>query len=481
MSSLHSLLLAATALLATVQAVPVTRQNTQFTLINPKLYSNVSSIPTTTLSRPDNQTTSYPHISSHNHTTTNHSKAFLDFHLWDYNTLNGTLLSNHVSAQDADPVQGLPISIVNSFSDQQLYAYIAGLDPSNRVVLLDQNGQWYSPIPSSSTIPQQVTQNVSLPLNGLNQTTSFRLPTSLTSGRIYISEGELAFGSLATLSGATLVEPDFNNPKDVGYLKNWSYVELTTSDQGIFVDISYVDFVGLPLGISVTNADGNVTSVAGVNASAVSDICDALKVYAEDENQPWDQLCLYSEGETALRVSSPSKFMAVNNGSFTDYYTTYVENVYTHYTPSNPLIIATSSAYGNVSCTANGEVLTCNGANRDFTKPSTGDILACSGVFQIQSTDNDIVLLAVPILCAAFQRTSLLLDGGNIQPMAGSSSFYTTSPTNRYSELVHQTEAGGVGYAFAYDDVHVTGEVDHSGLISSATPTLLTITVGGLS
>jgi hypothetical protein len=44
---------------------------------------------------------------------------------------------------------------------------------------------------------------------------------------------------------------------------------------------------------------------------------------------------------------------------------------------------------------------------------------------------------------------------------------------------VHQYEADGKGYAFAYDDVTPDGVLNASGLLSDPNPTVLTITVGG--
>lgn len=125
--------------------------------------------------------------------------------------------------------------------------------------------------------------------------------------------------------------------------------------------------------------------------------------------------------------------------------------------------------------------LACDGGdNRGYTRPTSADIYGCnSGPFAIDYTvDNDIHKAVVARLCAAFNRGTLLLDGGNYQPSLGSDSYYTTSPNNHYSRIVHEHEDGGLGYAFSYDDVNPAGE-NAAGTVSGADPTLMRITVGG--
>lgn len=87
----------------------------------------------------------------------------------------------------------------------------------------------------------------------------------------------------------------------------------------------------------------------------------------------------------------------------------------------------------------------------------------------------------MPRLCAAFNRSTLTVSGGNVQPGVGVESYYTANPTNWYSAIVHQHEVDGKGYAFAYDDVNPDGDINQSGVVADANPTVLTVTVGGPS
>ena len=54
----------------------------------------------------------------------------------------------------------------------------------------------------------------------------------------------------------------------------------------------------------------------------------------------------------------------------------------------------------------------------------------------------------VPRLCAAFTRSTIMMEGGDIQPSLDASNYYQNSPTNWYSKLVHEYEIDGKGYAF---------------------------------
>lgn len=78
-------------------------------------------------------------------------------------------------------------------------------------------------------------------------------------------------------------------------------------------------------------------------------------------------------------------------------------------------------------------------------------------------------LLVLGVKVAASTVWAILKDAGN-----------TSSPTNHYARIVHQTSHNGLGYAFPYDDVTPTGGVNQSGFVSAANPNLLTVTVGAV-
>ena len=81
-------------------------------------------------------------------------------------------------------------------------------------------------------------------------------------------------------------------------------------------------------------------------------------------------------------------------------------------------------------------------------------------------------------ISAAFNRTTLLTDTD--QPDGENpANYYQNSITNHYARIVHAANLDGLGYAFPYDDVAPNGGADQSGYVSSGSPTLWTITVGG--
>lgn len=276
----------------------------------------------------------------------------------------------------------------------------------------------------------------------------------------------------------SLVEPSAVNPDDPSADVNWGFVELTTDPGGITVNLSYVDFVGLPLGIEVQGSDGTQTAL-GVTANAVSSICSALATKSSSDGQPWNELCMTDSSGNFLRVVAPSDYISLYPDAFDSYWTDYVSQVWAQY-EKVPLTVDTQASAGQVNCTVSSGNLTCAGDNRGYVQPAASDIFGCnSGPFAIESTDNAVHQAIVPRLCAAFDRSTLLLSGGNVQPSLESSYYYTASPTNYYSKIVHQYEADGKGYAFAYDDVTPDGVLNASGLLSDPNPTVLTITVGG--
>ncbi|ORY58899.1 uncharacterized protein BCR38DRAFT_413218 [Pseudomassariella vexata] len=341
----------------------------------------------------------------------------------------------------------LKLSLKNKLGGQ-LNAYVTGQDTAGDVVMLAPDGSWYHPDAGGSTSPVQINAaNVTLPLTG--DVTELTIPDFISAGRIWVAVGELQF--------FTLVEPSAVNPDDPSADVNWGFVELTNTEKsGIYANISFVDWVGLLLGMSLTLGSGEVQTVEGLAKNAVSSICNDMKTQAAD-GQPWDKMC----------VSDASD------------YTDYANKVWDQYT-NQDLVFDTQNA-GNTTCRANGDQLTCTNDNRAYARPTVGDIWGCnSGPFAMTQDDNDIHKAVVPRLCAAFQRSTLLLDGGDVQPSSavGKDTYYKETPTNHYSRIVHNYLVGGRGYAFAYDDVNPDGE-NAAGVVSGPSPQELAITIGG--
>lgn len=379
----------------------------------------------------------------------------------------------------------LPVSLVNNFPGGAINAYVTGLDASNRLVMLKPDGSFYYPSAQKSiTTPQPITVDCAIPLGAKGTAKSITIPGYISSARIWFAEGHLDFYTVYSSSsgGPSLVEPSSVNPLDPSAGVNWGFVEFTNIEEGgLYANISYVDFVGLVLGMKLDCADGPTQVAEGLQAGSVASICSALKAQGVKDRQPWGDLCMADSLGTPLRVIAPSDYVASNPTAFSNYWTEYIEEVWSHYT-SNQLTINTQAAVGEVNCSVSNGQIRCKGDNRGYAKPTALDIFGCnSGPFGILEGDNDVHRAVVPRLCAAFNRGTLLKTGGHIQPGLSATSYYTTMPSNWYSKFVHDQEIDGKGYAFPYDDVNPSIGVDQAGVVADADPTLLTITVGGPS
>ncbi|CAL5867992.1 uncharacterized protein PFLUO_LOCUS2215 [Penicillium psychrofluorescens] len=398
---------------------------------------------------------------------------------------NGPHRNGHKIPASSNSAEELSVSVYNNLQSDSMNAYVTGLDPNGILVCLTPGGSWFAPKANGSIsgiIPQIITEDIAIPMGDYGTNTSFTIPSYVQSARIWFADGHLKFYTGLNATGyLTLVEPSPSNQHDPSANVNWGFVELTTNSDGLTVNLSYVDFVGLPLGIKVQGSNGTQTAL-GVPADAVSSICSALSAQASSDGQPWDKLCISDSSGNALRVIAPYDYIQQNPGAFASYWTRYISQVWAKYS-TTPLTIDTQAAAGLVNCTTLGNsTLTCDGDNRPYERPSAGDIFGCNtGPFAIEETDNDVHRAVVPRLCAAFDRSTFLLRGGNVQPSLDSSHYYTTSPTDYYSKIVHEQEVDGRGYAFAYDDVNPPDDdgSNASGLLNDPDPSLLSITIGG--
>lgn len=404
-------------------------------------------------------------------------------------TVNGTISASASKSQGVAATNGtsLTLTITNNIAGT-VNCYVNGQDPNqnNAPVILTPDFSWYYPSAPSTTdgSPAPISETIAIPLGDQGSSTTITIPSYVISARVWFAVGELQFFTVGNSDGTfSIVQPSQTNPADPSAGVNWGFIEFTyTADGGIYANISYVDFVGLPLGMSLTDTSGGVQTALGLSSDAVTSVCTDLTTQAATDGLPWDALCQSING-TVMRVLSPNDYMAANASSgFETYFDDYVNEVWSNYTSKN-LTINTQNDAGNVSCTVSGDTLECDGDGINYSKPSTADIFGCnSSPFVTDPSDTAVHQAAVPRLCAAFNRGTLLLAGGDVQPSLGADSYYTTAPSNYYSAIVHKYELDGKGYAFAYDDVNPSGDDENaSGTVSSANPSILSVTVGGAS
>nr|POF17860.1 glucan endo-1,3-beta-glucosidase [Quercus suber] len=339
----------------------------------------------------------------------------------------------------------LKVLLQNQTNSSNVYAYISkssmiscfraritnfpqagsAIDHNGALFLLQSDAKtaYYPASPSANG--SALAQNVSIPLGAPGNTVTATIPR-LAGGRIWMSiDAPLVF---KVNPGPGLVEPSVFNQSDPNINTNFGFAEFTFNSSQVFANISYVDFVGAPISLTLTDTSGASQHVSGLPANGLDTICNGLKAQTAKDNQHWSSLIVTNNGKN-LRALSPNSGILLNPTWFQTYWTDYVNQVYSAYS-SKPLAVDTQAGYGNVNGQTNGTNALNFGAGGNFAKPSAKDIFSCStGPFATGSNAETNVI--IPRLAAAFNRSTLLLPNGNNNPNGVSSNqYYSTTPTN---------------------------------------------------
>jgi hypothetical protein len=368
----------------------------------------------------------------------------------------------------------LQLALQNKSNSDTVYAYITGLalERNNTPLFVQADGQTiYYPV-APSTIQQPLQADVAIPLGRPGNTVNVRIP-KIAGGRIWFSIGSKLTFKLNP--GPAVVEPSVTNPSDPNYNINWTFCEFTYNDAQLFANISYVDFVSIPVALSLTSTSGNTQSVPGMNADGFQRVISELRAQAKKDGRPWDQLIYETNGQP-LRVISPNNLLVGNDKAWGNYWDGYVQAVWNKYR-NEDIVINTQAAAGNLrGRIANNEFSL--GEAGTFAQPSARDIFTCStGPFATGS--NQARNAVIPRLAAAFNRSTLLNTGDQFPNGANPSQYYMDQTTNHYARIVHEMQRDGRGYAFPYDDVVPDGGQDVAGTVFDGSPRLFTIAVGG--
>jgi Beta-1,3-glucanase len=368
----------------------------------------------------------------------------------------------------------LIVDLMNNTGSGTVYAYVTGqaIDNGNALMLLEADGQtpYYPSSPASPGSPLAADCSIPLSASG-GAVKSITIP-HLAGARIWFSIGApLTF----TLNpGPALVEPSVTNPADPNINLPWDFAELTYNDAQLFANISMVDFVCLPVALSLTDSAGSQQTVQGLPAGGLDTVCAGLTAQASADGQGWNNLIVTGNGQN-LRALSPTNGIVMNSSLFSGYYDSYVAQVWQKYAPA-ALTVDTQASFGTVTGQVTGGALTFPGVG-SFGQPSAADIFGCnSGPFSPAGLSAE-MLAILPRLAAAFNRSTLLIDSS--QPDGEDPAhYYADATTNHYARIVHATTLDHRGYAFPYDDVAPTGGADQSGAVSSGSPSRLTVTLG---
>ena len=370
----------------------------------------------------------------------------------------------------------LKIALQNQTSSSTVFAYVTGraLDNNNALFLLQSDGKTpYFPTSPSST-GSSLTENCAIPLGAPGNTTTVTVP-HLAGSRLWFSvDGTLTF---LLNPGPALVEPSVTNPSDPNINLSWDFCEFTFNAAELFVNISYVDFVGLPISLTLTNNSNATQHVSGMASNGLDTVCQGLTDQTASDGAGWSSLIVrHPSNGSNLRALSPNNGIVTNPSLFNDYYQNYVDQVWSRYRNSR-LAIDTQAQWGTVTGQVNPSTSLLDfGPGLTFTQPSASDIFSCStGPFALSTNIESGALIAR--LSAAFNRSTLLDE--SLVPSATPAQYYRDRVTNHYARVVHAANLDGVGYAFPYDDVTPTGGANQSGSVQDPNPRLLTVAVGG--
>lgn len=380
----------------------------------------------------------------------------------------------------------MQIALQNNTTSATLYAYVTGLDLNNNnaVWLLQSDGVtgYYPANPSANQSP--LSANVSIVVGGPGSVRTVTIP-QLAGARIwYCQDAELTFLLNIGSGGPGLVEPSVTNTSDPNYKLRWDFSEFTFNSTQLFANITYVDFVSIPVALQLTTTDGTAAqTVEGMPSNGLDTVCEALQAQQKVDCAGWDQLVVQisssSAGTSNLRALSPNNGLIMNNTLFPNYFDAYVDQVWSQYATTS-VSVDTQAQWGTVT----GQVdssggLTFSGVGT-FPKPSTADIFSCStGAFAAYATNTDEMGNLTARLSAALNRTTLLAYASQPDGVTSASAYYQTAVTNHYARIVHAANLDGRGYAFPYDDVAPDNGADQSGAVSSGAPSVLTVYIGG--
>jgi len=383
--------------------------------------------------------------------------------------------SQQVLAQAAPGT--LQLALQNKSNSSTVYAYITGLalERNNTPLFVQSDGRtiYYPTAPSD--IQQPLQADVAIPLGAPGNTVNVWIP-KIAGGRIWFSiDAKLTF---KLNPGPAVVEPSVTNPSDPNFNINWTFCEFTYNDAQLFANISYVDFVSIPIAMSLTNTQGKTQTVPGMGPDGLQWIANELRSHAavDVHRGPWDQL-IYEVNGRPVRILSPNNLLVGNPNAWDGYWDAYTNAVWEKFR-NEDLTINTQAAAGNITGRVHGNELQLGEAG-SFQAPSARDIFTCStGPFATGS--NQARNAVIPRLAAAFNRSILLSTPGNQFPNGSNpSAYYKDETTNHYSRIVHMVQRDNRGYAFPYDDVVPDGGQDVAGTIFDGSPQLFTIAIGG--
>jgi hypothetical protein len=181
----------------------------------------------------------------------------------------------------------LKIELQNQTCSKTAWCWVIGYgsDHCKKLMLLSSDGvtPYYPPSPPVDTTCQPLMQDCAIALGGPGSSTFINVP-HIEGCRIYFSIDEKLTFLLSP--GPAIVEPSCTNQSDPNINITWDFVELTFNCSQAFANISYVDFVCMPVSLTMVGTDGKTGHVSGLPLNGLRNICSALKAQSATDHQP---------------------------------------------------------------------------------------------------------------------------------------------------------------------------------------------------
>jgi len=349
-----------------------------------------------------------------------------------------------------------------AWADNQIYVEILGNDPATgELSWVNYDGTITKANVSDNTAANalvgpsgQTYPNYAFTLAQANH--QLKLPP-ITSGRIYISEGNPLYMSIMAganggNNGYAGPNPQNNTDPNINVHYDWYEFNYATNG-GIYINTTQVNQFGLPLLLDVWGANETYHMQVGINES----IASIDQAYISQT-----PAAFHTPTPNNLRILSPAETTFNAGGANGNYFDSYIASAWTQYS-STPVTLTVNGR--QFTGKAAGSTLTFTEVNpaaahvgETFVvqQPSTQDVLLCAGTMASgvagstaqQQDENAIQLQLENQICAATNR-GVLLNPAN---WAAASAYYPSSPANFYSWFWHQHSVGGLAYGFSYDD-----------------------------
>lgn len=99
----------------------------------------------------------------------------------------------------------------------------------------------------------------------------------------------------------------------------------------LYANISYVDFIGLPVSLTATTSNGDPAQyVSGILVDGLTRISRVLIEQSQADGVEWDKLVVENNNEV-LRAVSPSNGIALDASLFQNYWNRFIEEIWAEY------------------------------------------------------------------------------------------------------------------------------------------------------